>query len=115
MTTPDTPWTDLGPIENFPDSVHTCIAVKDEPVLVINAGGTLYAIENRCPHAGRPLDEGERAGLILTCPYHGYTYNIKTGKNIDAPDEESPVRTYPVRIEAGRVSIRLAQSDKDNV
>ena len=106
-------WIDLGPIADFPEDVHTCTTVQGEQVVVINAGGILYAIENSCPHAGRPLGGGERAGLILTCPYHGYTYNIKTGKNIDAPDEEEPVKTYPVRIESGQVSIRLIQNDKD--
>lgn len=106
-------WTDLGPIEDFPVDVHTCITIQDQSLVVINAGGSLYVIENRCPHAGRPLNNGERAGLILTCPYHGFTYNIKNGKNIDAPDEETPVNTYPVRTEAGRISIELTYDDKD--
>jgi nitrite reductase/ring-hydroxylating ferredoxin subunit len=106
-------WIDLGPIVNFPDDIHSCITAGDQSVVVMNAGGTIYAIQNRCPHAGLPIGDGERSGLTLTCPYHGYTYNIKTGKNIDAPHDETPVKTYPVRIESGRVSIRLTHDNKD--
>ena len=69
--------------------------------------GTFYVLENRCPHAGQPLGDGERAGLTLTCPYHGYTYHIKTGKNIDFPDDERPVKTFPVRVQAGIVQVLL--------
>ena len=106
-------WIDLGPIEDFPDNVHACVTVQEEPVVVMNAGGTIYAVQDRCPHARMPIGDGERAGLILTCPHHGYAFNIKTGMNVDAPDDDMPIKTYPVRVESGRVSIQLNHDDQD--
>jgi 3-phenylpropionate/trans-cinnamate dioxygenase ferredoxin component len=106
-------WTDLGPESDFPTTGHTCLNTQEADgargtaLIVLNVEGEFCALENRCPHAGRPLGDGERAGLTLTCPYHGYTYHIKTGKNIDFPEEETPVKTFPVRVRAGIVQVLL--------
>lgn len=105
-------WADLGPADDFPTDKQACVRADGVPMVVMNVAGELYALENRCPHAGRPLGDGERAGMTLTCPYHGYTYHIKTGKNIDYPDEETPVRTFPIRVHDGRVQAQLT-TDKD--
>lgn len=105
-------WTDLGPASDFPTDQQACVRAEGVPLVVMNVAGELYALKNMCPHAGRPLGDGERAGLTLTCPYHGYTYHIKTGKNIDFPDEQTPVQTFPVRFHEGRVQIQLT-NDKD--
>jgi len=100
-------WTDLGPEDDFSQEAHRCVTVEDVPLVVMHVDGAFYALENRCPHASRPLGDGERAGLTLTCPYHGYTYHIKTGKNIDCPDEEPPAKTFPLRVQAGIVQVLL--------
>ncbi len=106
-------WTDLGPQSDFPAEGHTCLdtegpdGTRGTALVVLNVNGAWYALENRCPHAGRPLGDGERAGMTLVCPYHGYTYHIKTGKNVDFPDEQTPVNTFPIRIENGRVQVQL--------
>jgi len=104
---PDEPWIDLGPQDEFSVDEHRCVTAEDVPLVVMHVDGTFYALENRCPHAGRPLGDGERAGLTLTCPYHGYTYHIKTGKNIDDPDYETPAKTFPIRVKAGIVQVLL--------
>ncbi len=103
----DQHWTDLGPAQDFPDDSHRCIRADGVPLVVINVAGELYALENICPHAGRPLGDGERRGMVLTCPYHGYAYHIKTGKNIVYPDDETPVRTFPIRWHDGRAQAQL--------
>lgn len=106
------PWTDLGPASDFPADNQRCVRADGVPLVVIHVDGAFYALENICPHAGRPLGDGERAGMTLTCPYHGYTYHIKTGRNIDYPEDETPVRTFPVRLHDDRVQVQLS-NDKD--
>ncbi len=100
-------WTDLGPADDFPTDRQACVDIQGARLVVMNVGGELYAIENNCPHAGRPLGDGERRGMTITCPYHGYTYHIKTGRNIVDPEHEMPVRTFPVRLNGGRVEAQL--------
>jgi len=106
------PWTDLGPEDNFSKDQQACVDIQGVRLVVMNVNGAFFALENHCPHAGRPLGDGERRGMTITCPYHGYTYHIKTGKNIDNPEYETPARTFPIRVHEGRVQAQLT-TDKE--
>ncbi len=100
-------WIDLGPESDFPPGAKVCTEAQRKKIVVINVDGQFFAISNVCPHAGLPLGDGEVSGKVITCPYHGYTYNIETGCNIDFPREEPPVPRYAVRVVDGRVQIEL--------
>lgn len=100
-------WTDIGPADDFPVGAQSCLTADQTHLVVFNVDGDLHCIANVCPHAGLPLGDGERRGLTITCPYHGYTYNIKNGADIDDPEYGEPVNVYPVRIEDGRVQVAL--------
>ncbi len=67
-------------------------------------GDACYAMENMCPHMGYPLCDGELEGSMITCPGHGWEFNVVTGL---APGEvqEPPLARYPVRIEGDEVLI----------
>ncbi len=86
----------------------------DVPLVVMRVEGDWFAVRNTCPHAGLPLGEGDLRGHVLTCPFHGYAYNIKNGRNIDWPEDEMPVKTFPVRIKENTVQIELAEPKKKN-
>lgn len=100
-------WTDIAEANELPEGGRLCTTVEGKSLVVLNVAGTPYAIANQCPHAGRPLEEGEVQGVVITCPYHGYAYNLKNGKNLDHPEFEPPVPTYPVRIEGGKVQVAI--------
>ena len=76
-------WIDLGPAEDYPENAQVCARAQapggpESPVVVFNIAGDLHCLADVCPHAGLPLGGGERRGMALTCPYHGYTYHIQT-------------------------------------
>lgn len=98
-------WTDIADAEDLPEGGRLCVTVAGRPLVVLHVAGAVYAIDNVCPHAGRPLEEGEVRGKTITCPYHGYAYNLATGANLDCPDIEPPVRTHPARIADGKVQV----------
>jgi nitrite reductase/ring-hydroxylating ferredoxin subunit len=75
-------------------------------VLVGNADGEWFAIENRCPHVGIPLDGGCLDGRVLECPLHGGKLDVRTGAGV-APPIRRPVRTFPVRVVEGGIAIEL--------
>jgi phenylpropionate dioxygenase-like ring-hydroxylating dioxygenase large terminal subunit len=90
--------------------------VAGEKLFLIRDGGKAYAMRDRCPHRGVPLSYGNReAPGTITCVYHGWTYDIKTGELVavltDGPN--SPivnkrnvcVPTYPVEERAGIVFV----------
>ncbi|MFH1469161.1 MAG: Rieske 2Fe-2S domain-containing protein, partial [Pseudomonadota bacterium] len=55
------------------------VLVNGRPVAVALVGETVHAVEGTCPHAGGPLAEGILDGTTLTCPMHGWSFDIVTG------------------------------------
>jgi nitrite reductase/ring-hydroxylating ferredoxin subunit len=46
-----------------------------------NVDGSFYALDNDCPHNGGPLARGTLEGSVLRCPWHGWTWDVVTGRN----------------------------------
>jgi nitrite reductase (NADH) small subunit len=53
--------------------------VDGQKVALFLVEGDVVATNGRCPHAQGPLHEGEIEGVVLTCPWHGWTFNLRTG------------------------------------
>lgn len=51
-----------------------------EELLILRLHHGIYAIVNRCPHLARTLDDGRIHGHVLTCPGHGRSYNVRSGR-----------------------------------
>jgi nitrite reductase/ring-hydroxylating ferredoxin subunit len=79
--------------------------VNGTRIALFNCDGTFYAIRGSCPHMGGELWEGLLIGDIVTCPWHGWRFNVKTGKNPAA--EVVAVRTYDVKVEGDEVYVGL--------
>jgi 3-phenylpropionate/trans-cinnamate dioxygenase ferredoxin subunit len=84
------------------------VRIGDRAVVIFHHDEGWFAVADSCPHAGMPLGGGDLRGCVLTCPFHGYAYNIKTGANLDFPDMEPPVATYAVKIEGGDVMVDMS-------
>ena len=52
-------------------------------VLLTKVNGQICAVENRCPHLGLPLGKGKICDGAVICPFHGSSFNLLTGENID--------------------------------
>lgn len=76
-------------------------------LLVCNANGSYYALENRCPHAAIPLDGGRLAGFALECPLHGGKLDVRDGSPRAHPIRRSAT-TFPVQHVAGGIEIDLS-------
>ena len=79
--------------------------VNDKEVAVFNVDGTFYVIDNTCKHRGGPLGEGEVEGDTVTCPWHGWQYNVKTG--VCLTKDGITMDKYEVRVEDGDVKIAI--------
>jgi len=103
-------WIEAGQANEFPQESKTCMELSGFALIICNIKGKLHAAANICPHAGLPLGDGDMAGTLLTCPYHGYTYDMTTGKNFDDPYDASLI-LFPIRIEDGNVEVNLPLAD----
>ena len=55
------------------------VAVGERELALFNVGGKFYATDNVCPHRGGPLGEGTLDGNVVTCPWHGWRFDVCTG------------------------------------
>jgi len=62
------------------------VEVAGTNVALFRVEGRCYAIANACPHRGGPLAEGELKGHVVTCPWHGWTWDVRTGTNVRMPN-----------------------------
>jgi nitrite reductase/ring-hydroxylating ferredoxin subunit len=86
------------------------VDVDGEPALVSRTrNGAICAIAARCSHLGGPLDEGERNGNVVTCPWHGSQFDLCTGDVVEGP-AVFPQPVYETRVRSGRVELRPQQS-----
>jgi nitrite reductase/ring-hydroxylating ferredoxin subunit len=109
---------------DIPPGEHIIIDVDGRDVGVFNVGGEFYALLNRCPHRAGPLCEGDVIRLViadkvgelrlgdqvmLTCPWHAWEFDIKTGQSWWDPIKTKG-RRFPVEVEsAGAVADELAR------
>lgn len=75
---------------------------------VFRVGEDVFALENRCPHAGDPLSEGVLEGAVVICRAHGWDFDVRTGHRPDNPDG-FPIPCFPVRVEDGEVEIDIEE------
>ena len=81
------------------------VSAGDLELALVRIGDDFYATAGRCAHLQGPLGEGRVADHVLTCPWHGWQYDVRTGLN--EFDHAIHVQTYAVRVEDGDVKVAL--------
>jgi 3-phenylpropionate/trans-cinnamate dioxygenase ferredoxin subunit len=75
-----------------------------EPLLLVNVGGTVRAVQGICSHEYFELDRGFLTAESLTCALHLSRFDLASGEPLDPPADE-PLAVYPVTIEDGRILV----------
>lgn len=81
------------------------VIIGGTAIAVARANGSYYAISNKCPHADGPLGEGTLEGTVVTCPYHGWSFDVADGSCKTNP--YAKVTTYPVQVVGDAVCVQL--------
>jgi 3-phenylpropionate/trans-cinnamate dioxygenase ferredoxin component len=97
-------WVDVGSADELADAASLTADVDGLAVLVVRCGTDFYAVEDRCTHDGEPLGGAEVESCQIICPRHGAHFCARTGEALTPPAYE-PLRTFPVRVENGRILI----------
>ena len=87
------------------DGEGRIVAVGNEEIALFRVQDQMCALANACPHHGGPIGDGALDGKIVTCPWHGWEFNVLTGKNPVNPN--IGVKTYPVRVTGDDVEVEL--------
>ena len=99
-------WIDATAMGDVPADDVIGILVAGRDIALYNAGGEIFATDNICTHGHARLCEGFLEGHEIECPLHQGKFDVRTGQPTCAPVTEA-IRSYPVRIESGRVFLAL--------
>jgi nitrite reductase/ring-hydroxylating ferredoxin subunit len=115
----------VAAVAEIPPGARRRVEIEGRPVAVFNVNGEFFALLDRCPHQGASLCKGKLVGLvesagpgqyrysrqgeIIRCPWHGWEYDLRTGKSWCEPHR---VRSFPVAVEPGRALVEGPMSPR---
>jgi len=99
-------WIPIAAESECPPGTSIERIVADRVVALANVAGTFHAIDGLCPHQGGPLGTGALCETTLTCPWHGWQFDVVTGRHSISATVRQTV--HEVRVADGRVFVRLA-------
>lgn len=102
--------TRVAAIGDIPPGTMRYVEADGLPIALAHTGGTIYAFSDACRHEGGPLSAGALIGETVTCPWHGWAYDIRTGKAL-VPPVGIRIPTYPVRIIEGDIFVEIDWPD----
>jgi nitrite reductase/ring-hydroxylating ferredoxin subunit len=101
-------------VEEVPPGTAKMVKVAGRSVAVFNLDGKFYATDDTCPHEGGPLSDGFIEGENVTCPWHGATFHITSGKTLEPPAGEKMgppvdkgIACYLVRIVGEELEVQI--------
>jgi nitrite reductase/ring-hydroxylating ferredoxin subunit len=101
----------------IPPGGNKVVGIDGRDIVVFHVNGEFFALLNRCPHEGAPLDKAacvarltspepgiyqrSRVGELLRCPWHGWEFDMRNGQSWFDP-KRVKVRAFPVAVESGQ-------------
>jgi nitrite reductase (NADH) small subunit len=100
----------LGPVSRIPAGEGRRFEIDGELIAVfVSRNGEIYATQASCPHKQGPLEDGILGGTTLICPFHGWKFNLESGRSLDG---NCNLRTYPVVLDDnGDVILILSEQE----
>ena len=111
MTTPANRHISAGTLEEIRERGCTVVTGGGHAIAVFSHGEQVYAVDNRCPHMGFPLDRGSVKDGILTCHWHHARFELSSGGTFNPFADD--VRTFPVKVMDGQVWIDPVPPPRD--
>jgi len=97
--------TPVAKISDVPNFGKKVISVSGQEILLVNFKGVIHACENECPHQGSPLTAAIVKDNYVSCPRHGYRFNLMDGSCGDHP--ELSLKIYPVELRGEDIFVDL--------
>jgi len=99
-------WTDVAAVDDLFDGASIAVVAAEREIALHSVDGVPFATDNLCTHGAGRLCEGFLEGHEIECPLHQGRFDVRSGAPTCAPATEA-IRSYPVRIEGGRVFVAL--------
>jgi nitrite reductase (NADH) small subunit len=98
-------WVRIAAVSDCPGGKSLETVAEDRIVALFNVGGQFFALDGVCPHQGGPLGKGCLTGTVVTCPWHGWQFDVRTGQHTFSANVRQP--SLKVQVEADEVFVDL--------
>lgn len=98
-------WIPAAATTEITEGCGKVVSIGDKQLAVFHCNGAFYAIDNTCPHRGGPLGEGDIEGTVVTCPWHGWQFDVVSGESPVNPAVQ--VKKYPIKLDGGVILLEL--------
>jgi Fe-S cluster biogenesis protein NfuA/nitrite reductase/ring-hydroxylating ferredoxin subunit len=100
-------WRAAGRLDEIPEGGVRPLVLGGEKLMLHRNGAVVSCLQNACAHLGFPLDDGDIEDGIITCPFHGFRYDLASGECLTAPAVQ--LQPHAVRVIGDRVEVRLSK------
>jgi nitrite reductase (NADH) small subunit len=95
----------MATLQELPPGAAKEVEFEGRVYAIFNIDGEISAIDGICPHQGGPLADGALEGTTVTCPWHGWQFDVRTGKTPLGPKIKQAV--YEVKVEGQDVTVAV--------
>lgn len=98
-------WIEVAKVQDVPPGESREVVAHDRIVALYNVDGEFYALDGVCPHQGGPLGKGVLQGPVVTCPWHGWQFDVRDGQHQFSAPIKQPC--FEVRVDGDAVLVRV--------
>lgn len=101
-------WHRIARVDEIPPGTGKELTAGGRVIALFHVDGEFYAMDGVCPHAGGPLGQGTLNGLVVTCPWHGWQFDVSTGRHCLNANIQHP--TFPVKVDGDDVLVAIPEA-----
>lgn len=98
-------WIRVASLSELPEDAGKEVVAENRVIALFRVGDAVHAIDGICLHAGGPIAKGTLAGTVVTCPWHGWQYDVTTGEH--CLNKTLCTTSFPVDVRGDDVFVRL--------
>ena len=102
-------WIVVAQASELADDSAKEVVVEGQILAIFRNDGRLFALDGMCAHQGGPIAEGMVAGGCVTCPWHGWQYELATG--IQTINRQPLQKTFPIRERDGQIEVEVGSGE----
>ena len=99
-------YVEIAPASELPNGDRLFVEIEGKQIVIFNIAGQFFSIADVCSHDDGPVGDGDLEGYEITCPRHGASFDVRTGKVLSLPAIVD-IPAYPTRLMDGQIEIGL--------
>lgn len=99
----------VAQLDQLPPGGRKLCTVANRRIALFHLDGAIYAIDNHYTHRDGPVGAGELKETVITCPWHGWRFNVTTGRCLEPSGAK--LRRYPVHVNGNDILVDIAETE----